>query len=507
MKKNKKLLIGLSIGVAVLIAVLVVVLLIPSQNNEIKVDDNNTILLYDKKELSPEEISIKNEGGEYQLLGFEYEQPEVSTEASDESPAASEIPAADEESETDSRIMVYTMQDHGNETLSLTMTNSLVEECRYMAASKLIDKSGSRYEEYGLDQPRAEAKIVFSDNSKVHLRLGKDAPDNMGVYLLYNDDRNVYLVPSNMVEMFFVHKLQMFDNQITDSIGERSVTELSISGTGYEQELEAVKNDTNATAGNYVMSKPYRASCNTFKVKTVGNSLFGMKADEIAAVGVDESGLSEYGLDKPYEKVTVKLTDGSSVTVLAGKKDTDGKCYITSSAKTTVFRIATEELTWYDADKNDLMTDEVLLPDQNCIETIKVRENGLDYTFNIEREYKYSDNYTDNIIAAVKFSGVKLNIQYAVDYINNISGVLRQKEAPASLDGCTEILSVRYGYIKDNKLEDEIKLYRTSDKKMIAVLNGNIECYTDAEYAEKLLGQADLLSRNKEIEKLYKTDE
>lgn len=505
MKKNKKLLIGLTIAVVALIAVLVVVLIIPSANNEIKVEDNNAILIYDKNELSPEEISIRNEGGYYQLLGFDYEQPEVSTESSAQSSV--QTAASDEESEKDNKVTVYTMQDYSDETLSVDMTNKLLVQCRYMAASKLIDKSGSRYAEYGLAEPRAEAKIVFSDDSSVHLRLGNDAPDNMGVYMLCNDDKNVYLVPANMVDMFFVDKLQMFDKQLTGAIGERVVSSIDIKGTGYEQDISIGLNTNHTTAGSYVMEKPYRAGCDDVKVQTTGNSVFGLNADEVVAVGVEKSGLSEYGLDKPYEEFKAELSDGSVITVIAGKKDSDGYCYLTVPSKTIVYRTKTESLTWYEAGKNDFLSDGVLVPDQNTVDKLVVSEDGKDYTFIFEREYKVSENYTDNIITSVKYNGIPLNIQYAINYINNLSSIMRQDDAPASLDGCTVLFSVKYSYIGDTGIEDQLQIYQTPDKKAVAVLNGKIECYTDMEYIHDLLKMAHVLSLNLEVPDLNTAEE
>lgn len=500
MKKNTKLLIGTAIGVAVLAAALTVVLMLPSRDTDIKVEDNNAILLYDKTALTPEDITVRNEGGEYQLLCYEVVQPVSKEEESSEDSSIPVLNASELEEDskdaTEEHILLYTMQEYPTETLSRTMTDNLAEECRYMAASKLIDKSGIRYGEYGLDQPRAEAKIVFSDNSSVRLQFGKEAPDNMGVYLRYNEDPNVYLVPSNLVEMFFVEKLQMFEKKLTAGLGDNLVQEVTVSGTGYPQELQITKNDTNAISGTYVMKQPYRASITDSQVQNLANGFYSFSAAEVAAVGVKESDLSKYGLDQPYQKLSMKLDNDKVSTIIAGQKDQDGKIYLTTPKNTIVYRMNAEDIPWYGVEKSYFLTSGILEANENAIDTMTVRQNGKEDVYRFEREYKVSDNYMDNVISNVYLGKEKLNIQYVLYYIADLSGIRRQDKAPGSLDGSKEIFSVKYTYIKDSPLTDTLTLYETSDKKIIAVLNGNIEGFINAGYARELMQQTEALRQN-----------
>ena len=194
MKKNTKIIISMSSVIVVLGIVLGVILAQPSENSSENTNENTDILLLDKSSLDVDDVTIKNASGEYQILGYKY----------------SEEVKADEEIS-----MFYTMQGYENTLMSKYMTDNLVKECQTVAATRVIDKSGKKYGDYGLDKPSVEVKVIYSDNSKVNMYFGNEAPDKSGVYCRIDGNKNVYLVNSASVDMFFIDKLQLFDKQLT----------------------------------------------------------------------------------------------------------------------------------------------------------------------------------------------------------------------------------------------------------------------------------------------------
>lgn len=511
MKKNIKLLIGSAVCVGILGAALAVVLTLPSQEEQIKVADNDAILLFDKQDLEPEDITVKNESGEYQLLGYRY-QTYTNTKASSEQTSYDDLSSQeetvvdDEEDEEDKTKMIYTMQDHPNEMLSKTLTDSLFEECCYMAATKIIDRSGSNYKEYGLDSPRADITVIYSDNSTMNIQLGIDAPDNMGVYLKLGGNKNVYLVPSNMVDVFFVEKLQMFDKNVSGELNtESNISSLEIKGEGYSNEIIVSENNSNTNSGKYIMDKPYRASCDDSKVRTIGEALYGLVGTEIAAVEADENDIKKFGLDKPYQKITAKADDGTSVTLIAGRKDNDGKCYLMNPEQTKILRMDVSELEWYDIGKNDLLTDAILSPDIKHIDTIKINfgEEGYHYLFKYEKAV--SEDYTDNIITTVFCSGIEVNYTNVSQYLTNLGGLTYSDDKAKNLNGANEIFNIEITF---NETDDKdcLKLYRTSDNKTIAVLNDRIENYVDSKFADKIIEQAKLVPQQELIDNLLENN-
>ena len=73
MKKNIRFIIFSAAIVLVLGISLIIVLNIPESNEAGDKDTTRSdILLYDKTQLDPEEITIKNSGGEYVLIGYNF---------------------------------------------------------------------------------------------------------------------------------------------------------------------------------------------------------------------------------------------------------------------------------------------------------------------------------------------------------------------------------------------------------------------------------------------------
>ena len=128
------------------------------------------------------------------------------------------------------------MQGYENTLMSKYMTDNLVKECQIVAATRLIDKSGKKYSDYGLDKPSVEVKVIYSDNSKVNMYFGNEAPDKSGIYCRIDGNKNVYLVNSASVDMFFIDKLQLFDKTLTGELSDsENITLVEISGKGYEK--------------------------------------------------------------------------------------------------------------------------------------------------------------------------------------------------------------------------------------------------------------------------------
>ena len=511
MKKNTKLLIGSTVCVGLLGAALAVVLMLPSESEQITTTDNNTILLYDKQDLYAEDITVKNSGGEYHLLGYDISSMEapsseeesemetsagiISIPAEDESTnnsADSSDDSSDESSDSNNDInMVYTMQDYEDETLAKTLTDNLCRECRYMAATQIIDKSGNKYSEYGLDKPKATVSAVFSDDSEVKLYLGIDAPENKGVYMRMEGDKNVYLVHSSLVDMFFVEKLQMFDHTVTENLGDdRSPTGLSIEGTGYKDSINIKLNDTKINFSKYLMTLPYRASCNDSNVDNITDMLYNITGKEIAAVGVKDSELTSYGLDKPYQTITCTTSDDNSLTLIASKTDKDGICYVKNSKNSKVFKIDSSELEWYGVKQTDLMSEILLYDDLSLVKTSDIEAGGKTYEYIFNTIYKTNETYDDISVTNISYNGKNIDYANFQNFYLALQEIKRTTDVPKTIDGCNEILRFTLNFnTESSDNSDTLSFYRGSDGKTIAVLNGHIQCFADSEYVDSLIAK------------------
>lgn len=486
MKRNTKLLIGAGIAAGLLGAVLAVVLMLPSDNkddNE-KTSEPESVLLYDKTGSVPEDITIKNTGGEYEIIGYKYT-PVQQSSKDDESSSSNPIVNPEVLKAPESEIpIVYTMQEYPNELLSKKRTDALYKDSQYLAAKKVIDTSGKNYKEYGLEEPRAEVTILFDDNSTKSFSLGDDAPDNAGIYVKMSDDSTVYVVPTDNVDTYLTEKLQMFDNTITSSVDEDiTVTSMSFSGEFYEKTITVTDNsniEQKVFKNSYYMKEPYLADCKSKTLTTVKEKIFGMEGTEIAAICVSEDDIKKYGLDKPYISITAELSNGNELTVKASKADDDGKCYVMNKSGTTIFRMNSKSIEWYGLSRNDILTENILSIDMKYMKTLTIKENGKTSQYDFEAKEIMTDNYSVNRVVNVYKDGKKIDYTVVMDYVEALSSYKRSDDVPSDLKNCKKLLEVELAFDTKNKEKLDMSFYSTPDNKKLVVYNGTIEGYADS---------------------------
>ena len=479
MTKNKKIIIGAASAVAVLGIALAVVLSLPSEN--IGDDtDNKDIILFDKSAFGVDDVTIKNQSGEYQLLGYDYSKSASDTDE--------DIP------------VIYTMQGYENSMLSKLMTDNLVSECKTVAATRIVDKSGKKYKDYGLDKPKAEVRAIYSDQTEKDMFFGNEAPDKSGTYCRIDGDKNVYLVNSGSVDMFFTDKLQMFEKQLTNELEENEkITEVNISGTAFDKDIY-ISREKSAVIDSlvYTMTSPYDAACDTSTVTDFATSFFGVKMSQVAAAGAGQKDLEAYGLKEPYMNIKVKTDGDRTANILVSEKDSDGKYYIMKSGGTIIYSADDDEFKFYDTDRRYFLDSSVYKPNMSNIDSVQIsyNENTYEYTFDKVESINELHEYTYE--TTVYYQGQKINYMNLSDFIFNISNIYRQDNIPESIEGCREIFKINSVF--DEGINYELVLYQDKDNKIIAVTDGNIESYVDEAYAGEVIKQTAKIPTDETIE-------
>ena len=501
MKKNTKLLIVSGAITALLGAALAVVLLIPSNKDEITLSDKNEILLFDKSGLIPEDISVSNAGGDYQLLAFDTGESSKASAASSDATSTEGLTEDTEVEEEKEITIIYTMQDHPELLLDKTVTDDLVRQCSSQYATEIIDKSGSKYKEYGLEPAVATVRVRYSDGSAEELCLGNEAPGGQGVYMKTGSSKNVYLVQSSLTNAFYIEKLQLFDKQVTPEI--EDITLFRLSGEHYSEELEFRKNGFSCYEGYHVTDLPAKYPCDTEKTNSLTNSLSGLKAIWVAEINVEKDDLGRFGLDKPYEKIYIEADGGTKFTLIASEPDSENVFYLMNTADNKVYRTHASETIWYGMKKTDILYDSMLSPDRDQIRKATIKADGKTYTFTFERERKLSSNYYETDEIKTYLDGVLINSSNLSVYLVNISAIEWTNKPVESTEGMTEVLSVEYDYYAEDDGKDTLVLMRDSSGKTVAVLNGRAECYVDSATVNILVSQVSRITGEELLPDIY----
>lgn len=494
MKKNIRNLIIAASAAVILGGVVAAVMLIP-ESKEINESDNRSTVLFDKTNCIPEQITVKNSGGEFNLLAFDYsgQVPKDKT---------SIVITTDQyiEGYTDDggeEIYVeYTMQEHEDLKLSKTLTDKMYSELKNMTALKTIDKSSSKYSEYGIDEPASTVSVTYSDDSSYTILLGNESPEGQGVYVKIEGDENVYLVDKTTVTSFYFEKLQMFDKSLGGDLDE--ITALTLSGTAYKNNIEIRPNKTTCYPNPYMMEQPEYAVCDYTKTDSIISAIKGCSATWVSAVEVTDDDIRKYGLDKPYKKVRIEDKEGGFVEIIAGSPDKDNKFYIMNTSGKIIYQSDSDEIPWYSADVESFYTDNVFSCTVNMTNTIGLTSGGKTETYKMERTRKLTEDYAENYVYKVMLGDKEVNYRHYTGFLSLLNGFVRTGEKPPSTEGCTEMFRAKLSYFDNDNVSDEIILYRDKADKYFVVLNGKIMCYVDSVYAKEVCDYIPELSKSDE---------
>lgn len=491
MKKNVRNLIIAASAAAVLGGVLAAVMLIPD-SKEINESDNRPSVIFNKTDCVPEMITVKNRGGEFELLAYDYSSkvPKQQSQIT----LTSEMPIEGYTDNEEEDIYVeYTMQDHEDLKLSKTLTDKMYEELRNITALKTIDKSSSKYSEYGLDEPESTVSVTFSDNSSYTIDLGNESPEGEGAYIKIGGDENVYLVDKNTITCFYFEKLQMFDKSLGREI--EDVTSLTLGGTAYSSEINIGLNTASCYSQKYKMDGQDGGLCDDNRTDEMISNVEGCHATWISAIDVTDEDIRKYGLDKPYKRVKLEGSDGSFVEIIAGSPDEENKFYLMNTGGKIIYQSDPDESPWYGADRSTLLTDNVFGCIVNMTESLEVTYGGKTEKYTVTRIRSLTEDYTENYTYRVSLGDKTVAFGNYSQFIGKLSEFERTGEKPASLAGCTESFRAKLSYRENETLTDEIIIYKDKNNKAVFVLNGRIVCYVDPSYADEVSGFIPELSK------------
>ena len=124
---------------------------------------------------------------------------------------------------------------------------------------------------------------------------------------------------------------------------------------------------------------------------------------------------------------------------------------------------------------------------------------GSNYHYDVTHTTSKNELYEDIVTTKATYNGKEIKYLNLSIFVNNVAGISRSSALPKSTDGSERVFSIKYSFDGEDALSDTLEIYRTKDKQLIVTLNGNIEGYTDTEYAEKVFEQVENIPKNAEL--------
>ena len=389
----------------------------------------------------------------------------------------------------------------GFETLELQTgaPDEVANACSNLEFKSVSDADASDHlADYGLDSPKAEAKVYFSDGTTATFKIGNDAPQNLGTYVMFGSGKEVYLCEKDAVKPFSFKITDLISLTINNSASDESsgefkslkLNDISIS---QNKEKDCIQN-------TYVLDDGKFADDN--EASQVTGAIRGLYAESVEAVNPDSEQLKKLGLSSPKAHIKAVYPD-IIVDLIASKPDSKGKCFLMETEGNIVYKIASASIPWVKTSREKLTSKYVLNANLSGLSKMSVTADGKTTDFDIKTTVsKTTDDKgeeTESTETVAKYKGKELDQGYFQTFFDNAS-MLKYEEANVNAGG-TPKLTIKYTYSKSRKADT--LTFRKSGNAYAAYLNGKAIGTVYRSYIEQLCNQPDQIIKDKEVKSFW----
>ena len=263
MTKKKGLIIGAAVAV-VLAAVVLILVFIPKggQQNEkngtldegvdlsVSVDKDG---VHQAKVNTDENGNIKNNS--YGTL-MEYYPANISHMHVENTKGTFDVLAETPEGEA----TIYTIKGYEDFDLqggNPAMIASAAAKLSFTKVATLDREKGNS--EFGFDKPRATVTVTYLDNTKAIITVGDDAPQQAGTYIRFGTGDAVYVADTEAVAAFDYGITDLISKTVNlpaDSADNNEASSVTLSGSGFSDEIVMVPSDDANYDASYALTAP-----------------------------------------------------------------------------------------------------------------------------------------------------------------------------------------------------------------------------------------------------------
>lgn len=414
-------------------------------------DANGNILIAGVEELIDhvpadiKSVKVTNEYGSFELLS------ETPTEiATDESGQKTTTTGA----------TVYTLVGYEDAPLASGQPDAVANDAAAVTTTNIVDITGANPQEYGLTEPRATAKVTFTNGNERTITVGNEAPGSTGVYIMVNGDKAIYLVNVESVDSFLYKVTSLLDTTVTSTseADDGAIpTKVTISGSNFTDTLEFVQNDDETVSSAYYkMTAPTTGFANVTNCSTVLESLRSVTADEVLAFKPSKDNLKAEGinLDKPYAELNAKFSD-TTVHLYGSKpyeQDETSMVKIYNPDTKMLYALTTSKALWVTTSYEDMRYEYVIKSDMDYIKNIEIKAGDKAYSFDISKETKTDSEGNETTSTVVKNKDKTIDSSKFETFFINLESAEVNSIKSGNVSGTAD-LTVKITYNNDKSAE------------------------------------------------------
>lgn len=469
---------------------------------EIKTDSNGKIKengkgnLIEKVPADITKIKINNNRGDYEISSYT---PKTKTNETD--PTTGKV-----KEKTDATI--YKIIGYEDFKLQDGVADEVANACSTLEFTSVsAENAADNLKDFGLDKPRATVTVTYTDKTKSVFKVGNDAAQNLGTYVMFGSGKTVFLCDKEKVSKFLLGINDYISHTINESASDASTSEfktLTLSGSKFSRSVTLKPNpDTKHVTAANIMVSPIQTYADDSEASTVTGAVRGLMAKSVAKVNPSSSDLSNYGLANPYAKLHAEYSD-TTVNLLASKPNSKGDCFLMKDGGKVVYIIASASIPWVNTTEKKLISNYVFNPELSGLKNMSVSFKGKNYDFNIKTttvkttDDKGEENSTTE--TTTKFKGKNLDEGNFETFYKNVTLLTKAEKGNPSASG-TPALTVKYTY-SGSRNPDTVAFYK-SGAKYIATVNSKSVGTVYANYIEKIISQTPQVADDKEVKTFW----
>lgn len=360
---------------------------------------------------------------------------------------------------------------------------------------------------YGFDHPYAAFTVNGKDEKDSYtVLLGCYSPDGAGRYVSVTGDSNIYIVNDSDFSTgnyeFTTAVTDLIDPTLTDAIEENSGTaDYFVDGvlnyidtivlTGScrtKMVIETAPEELSAIM--FVVTEPsFRAGNEDNIYNYISIAEGSAYADGAYVLGYSKDDLAEYGLNTPYSVIEINIGTYHAKLTFGAERDGYYPCVV--DGRDIIYKVNAASNEWVAYINKDVYFDSLFLEYIANISQLTVETEEKSVTFNLIREN--DDDGLDFEVQVKDYEDLKISSDELCYYYGRILNLAAEEYTTSESPTSTPYISFKIKYIKENRADDEIALYRYSTRRYLYTLNGEGDALVAAGLVQDLYDCLDAL--------------
>lgn len=356
--------------------------------------------------------------------------------------------------------------------------------------------------DFGMDKPRAVATVTFNDNTKAIIKLGADAPQNLGSYVMFGSGKAVYLCDKESTEVLLFGITDLMDLNINSAASDtdnNTLKSASISGSNFSDTIVLEPCTDDAVNADYVLTAPNSSLADNTEASNISGGIRGLYATSVKAVNPSSAQLSKLGLSTPYAEIKAEYPD-CTVDIIAAKPDSSGNVLIMEKDGKLVYSISAEKVAWVNTSYEKLLPDYVFEAQLAYVSSVEV--DGYKFTVTTEEKNVADENgdVSTTKETNTSYNGKALDEGNFETFFYNLTLLKKRDKLVSSPSGSAD-LTVTYSY-SNGRADDVLKFYKTGDNHTVTI-NGVTSGTVNSTYVTKLKAQAKSVSKDDNVKSFW----